>query len=49
MHIVITDGADTSSNTKVEDLGAIFLILGKTIPKECLRTIFIGIDLENDK
>ena len=28
LHIVLTDGSDNSSKTKMEDLAAIFLILG---------------------
>ena len=48
LHIVLTDGSDNDSKTKMEDLAAIFLILGQTIPQEHFKTVFIGVDLDQD-
>ena len=47
VHIVITDGDDTSSKSPLEHLAALFLLIGRTIPKERCLTVFIGIDLKS--
>jgi hypothetical protein len=28
---------------------ALFLLLGAYVPKECLKTVFIGVDLDSDE
>lgn len=47
VHIVITDGADTSSKCPLENLASLFLLIGQRIPKERCLTVFIGVDLES--
>ncbi|CAG9315790.1 unnamed protein product [Blepharisma stoltei] len=47
LHIVITDGEDTSSETSLEELGGIFYLVGRTIPTSRCKTAFIGIELNN--
>ena len=49
VHIVITDGQDTSSKASLEDTAAAFYTVGKTIPISRCRTIIIGIDLGQDE
>ncbi|CDW79990.1 UNKNOWN [Stylonychia lemnae] len=49
VHIVITDGQDTSSNISFEELGAAFYAIGASLPKEFIRTVFVGIDLADDQ
>ena len=46
VHIVITDGSDTSSNCPLENLATLFLIVGQKIPKERCLTVFIGVELD---
>lgn len=45
VHIVITDGVDTVSQTPLEQLAFLFSLIGRTIPRERCMTVFIGIDL----
>lgn len=48
VHIVITDGVDNSSRIKLENLAALFNLIGRSIPKERCLTVFIGVELDSD-
>lgn len=45
VHIVITDGDDTSSKTKPEELAALFYLVNQTIPTSRCSTSYVGIEL----
>ena len=45
LHIVITDGCDTSSNMSFEQFGGLMLKMGLQLPKNICKTIFLGVDL----
>ncbi|OMJ72401.1 hypothetical protein SteCoe_29164 [Stentor coeruleus] len=45
VHIVITDGDDTSSKTKPEELAALFYLINQTIPTSRCSTSYVGIEL----
>ena len=45
VHIVITDGIDTTSNTSIEELAMLFALIGRGIQKEKCLTVFIGVEL----
>lgn len=45
--IVLTDGADNQSNSTLEEVLAILLLIGTTIPVEMLKIIFIGVGVDN--
>ena len=47
VHIVITDGVDTVSNTSLNDLAVLFALINRGIPTERCMTVFIGIDLSS--
>jgi len=32
----------------MEDLGEVMYVVGQTIPAEFLKTVFVGVNLEND-
>ncbi len=46
VHIVLTDGDDNASKVSLEETCALLLLIGKTIPVDQLKTIFIGVDIE---
>ena len=46
VHIVLTDGDDNASKLSLEETYALLLLIGKTIPVDQLKTIFIGVDIE---
>ena len=47
---MITDGAESgASKINKEALKALMLLIGRKFPKEVLKTVFIGIDLESDR
>ncbi|KAM3134477.1 hypothetical protein pb186bvf_013443 [Paramecium bursaria] len=45
LHIVITDGEDTSSKSSQQQLQAVMGMVGQNIPPQLLKTIYIGVDL----
>lgn len=45
VHIVITDGIDTVSNSSIEELAMLFALVGRGIPKDKCLTVFIGVEL----
>ena len=45
VHIVITDGEDSGSQTSVEALALLFLMINQAIPTSRCSTAYIGIDL----
>ena len=45
VHILITDGQDTSSKASIEDTAKALYLVGQTIPVSRCKTIIIGIDL----
>jgi len=47
VHVVITDGDDTSSHSSLQEAAAIMELIGRTIPARMLKTWFIGVDIEN--
>lgn len=49
VHIIVTDGEDTSSQQKLKDLLALMGIIGMTLQKTVLKTWFIGVDVESNK
>ena len=48
VHIILTDGADADSEISSNDLKGLMLILSQILPKEFLKTIYIGVDIDND-
>ncbi|EAR84127.2 von willebrand factor type A domain protein (macronuclear) [Tetrahymena thermophila SB210] len=48
LHIIITDGEDTSSKNSLEDLGQLMRVLGQKIPKQMISNHFIGIDMNRN-
>ena len=48
VHIVITDGQDTSSKATLRDTAQALYVVGQTIPVSRCKTIIIGIDLGED-
>ncbi len=48
VHIVLTDGEDTSSKTSVDETCNLLGIINQTIPERMLKTWFIGIDLKEN-
>ncbi|KAL4491456.1 hypothetical protein ABPG72_008112 [Tetrahymena utriculariae] len=48
LHIIITDGQDTGSNTSKQELAKIMIILGVAIPNQMIQNHFIGIDFDPD-
>jgi Mg-chelatase subunit ChlD len=45
VHIVITDGDDTSSSTSLEELALIFYSLNQVVPLDRCSTAFVGVEL----
>ena len=45
VHIVITDGIDTVSQSSLEELAMLFALINRGIPTERCMTVFIGVDL----
>ena len=48
VHIVLTDGADTGSSISSYELKNCLSSLASKLPREFLKTIYIGIDLDRD-
>lgn len=49
LHIIITDGADYGSINSFKTTGIMVHALGSTIGNKFLKTVFIGIDVEQDR
>ncbi|OMJ74640.1 hypothetical protein SteCoe_26384 [Stentor coeruleus] len=45
VHIVITDGVDTVSDTSIQELAVLFAMINRGISTERCLTVFIGVDL----
>ena len=48
VHIVLTDGEDTSSKTSLESAMKLMLAVGLTLKTSTIKTYFIGIDVEQN-
>jgi hypothetical protein len=46
VHVVLTDGEDTSSRTTLDDACKVMFLIGQTLPIQMLKTFFIGVDLQ---
>lgn len=49
LHIVITDGADVGSLNTLETTGVMMHAIGQVIGSKFLKTVFIGIDVDQDR
>lgn len=45
VHIIVTDGEDTSSRSQIKELLGMLMFIGMTLQKTVLKTWFIGVDL----
>lgn len=45
VHIIVTDGEDTSSRSELKELLGMLMFIGMTLQKAVLKTWFIGVDL----
>ena len=49
VHVIVTDGSDTSSKNDIKELLGMMMFIGMTLQKAILKTWFIGVDIDSDK
>ena len=49
VHIIVTDGEDTSSKSALDELLSLMMLIGIAVPKEILKTWIVGVDIQKNK